>query len=298
MTPLQAQIISAWEGLHPIFKVVPDKKHVPSPGDPWRYIIVQEDNDLVIGAIDRKSHRARHKFNEPPVEQLWNSMVSGHMPRDTGEYSQATPLRDPGGGTLTARPRSAKELNKRENPNPTSEHYANKALTRNQARVLASWEALHEEFRVMPDPGHAASRCSPWGFAVVRRADGVTVGTFERYKQDTIDSSFSQMLNQLRYSFKYNKLPKTPAPKVKHRRDPVSGRLLPKLHVDPSPNSTNPPVKPRLPAGYPPENCAYPPPIPNLGKPAVRTGKVLDLWKYGTHKEWHSDFNKKRKLWI
>ena len=34
MTPQQAKIISAWEALHPIFRVAPSKHHKPTPGDP------------------------------------------------------------------------------------------------------------------------------------------------------------------------------------------------------------------------------------------------------------------------
>ena len=287
MTPLQAQIISAWEGLHPIFKVVPDKKHVPSPGDPWRYIIVQEDNDVTIGAITKTLHKARHQFNEAPLEQLWNSMVSGHLPKPKITPAKANShMADLIKEDFPVEPREPRE------------HKAPWPLTTLQSRILTGWEALHGEFGIVPDPDYVPARYAPWRYLIERLEDKAIVGAVTRYAQEAADPAHVAMVSQLRNALKYGHMPKEQAPGHERPRDPASGQLLPWKYKKHPSTTTDPAASHHLPAGYPPENSAYPPPIPNLGKPTVRTGKALDLWKYGTHKKWHSDFNKKRKLWI
>ena len=297
MTPQQAKIIAAWETLHPIFHVSPSKHHKPTPGDPWRFIIQQCDNDLVIGAVSREKFMATRSFNEGLVSQLRDCLMAGQMPKPLATLRAATPLVSPE-GVLTVHPRDAEKTEPEPEVKPARQ--APWSITPLQNRILDAWEGLHPEFRVVADTGHSPTKFAPWKYRIERKADATFVGSVTRYAQEVHDQPLSAIVDQLRGALKNGHLPTAPKPKPVHRRDPITGQLLPSLAKDRPHTSTQDETGwPKdLPAGCPDPNSVYPPLYPGLGKRVKLTGKALELWKYGTHKEWHSDFNKKGKLWI
>ena len=139
MSPEQAKIIAAWESLHPIFRVSPSKHHKPTPGDPWRFLIQQCDNDLVIGAVSRTKFMATHKFNEALVSQLRDSLMTGRMPKPLATLGIPTPLQSPE-GVLTAHPRDAKAPEPEPENKPTRQAPWN--ITPLQNRILDAWEGV------------------------------------------------------------------------------------------------------------------------------------------------------------
>ena len=296
MTPQQAKIIAAWEALHPIFHVSPSKHHKPTPGDPWRFIIQQCDNDLVIGAVSREKFMATHKFNEALVSQLRDCLMTGRMPKPLATVRAATPLASPE-GVLTVHPRNAPEPKETE---PRAPRQAPWKVTPLQERILDAWEGLHNEFRVVPDTGHSPVKFAPWKYRIERKADAAVVGSVTKFTQEVRDPAQARIVEQLKRALQNKHVPTQAKPHPVQRRDEITGQILPKLSRDrpasSTPSETGWPKD--LPAGCPHPDAVYPPLIPGLGKHVKLAGKALELWKYGTHKEWHSDFNKKGKLWI
>ena len=296
MTPEQAKIIAAWEALHPIFHVSPSKHHKPTPGDPWRFIIQQCDNDLVIGAVSREKFMATHKFNEALVSQLRDCLMTGRMPKPLATVRAATPLASPE-GVLTVHPRNAPEPKETE---PRAPRQAPWKVTPLQERILDAWEGLHNEFRVVPDTGHSPVKFAPWKYRIERKADAAVVGSVTKFTQEVRDPAQARIVEQLKRALQNKHVPTQAKPHPVQRRDEITGQILPKLSKDrpasSTPSETGWPKD--LPAGCPHPEAVYPPLYPGLGKRVKLTGKALELWKYGTHKEWHSDFNKKGKLWI
>jgi hypothetical protein len=296
MSPEQAKIIAAWEDLHPIFYVSPSKSHVPSPGDPWRFFIRQRDDDLVIGAVSRVKFMATRTFNEALVSQLRDSLMTGRMPKPLATLGIPTPLASPE-GVLTAHPRDAKAPEPEPENKPTRQAPWN--ITPLQNRILDAWEGLHDEFRVVADAGHSPTRFAPWKWRIERKSDAAVVGSVTKFTQDVRDQSQARIVEQLKSALQNKHVPTQAKPRPVQRRDEITGQILPRLSKDrpasSTPSETGWPKD--LPAGCTNPDCIYPPPVPNLGR-TVLTGKALELWKYGPHKEWHSDFNKKGKLWI
>ena len=134
MTPQQAKIIAAWEDLHPIFYVSPSKSHRPHPGDPWRFIIQQRDNDMVVGAVSREKFIATRAFNEGLTSQLRDCLMAGKMPKPLAQVRPATPLQSPE-GTLTVHPRDMPEAEVKETPS----RVAPWKVTPLQNRILDAW---------------------------------------------------------------------------------------------------------------------------------------------------------------
>ena len=296
MTPAQAKIIAAWEALHPIFRVSPSKHHKPSPGDPWRFLVQQEDNDLIIGIVSRVKFMATHKFNEASVSQLRDCLMTGQMPKPLATLRTATPLVSPV-GVLTVHPRDAAEPKE---PEPKEPRQAPWKVTPLQNRILDAWEGLHPEFRVVADTDHSPAKFAPWKYRIERKADSAVVGSVTKFTQDVRDQSQASIVDQLRRALQNKHVPTQAKPHPVQRRDEITGQILPRLGKDrpasSTPSETGWPKD--LPAGCPNPNSVYPPPYPGLGKRVKLTGNALELWRYGTHKEWHSDFNKKGKLWI
>jgi hypothetical protein len=287
MTPRQARNISAWQNLHPFFYVVPYEKHVISPGDPWKYLIRQKDNDHLIGTVNRTMHVSTRDFNQGLIDQLWRSLTTGQPPKEGGHRPLATPLVSPDGGTLTPHPSIHDEPNEDTLSDPDNPHHSDKTMTGKQADVLATWERLHPDLSVTRDPDFKPIRYSPWRFKVVHRSNSAVIGWFEKHKTEAKTPADSQMINQLRNMFSLHKIPKQPSPKKEHLQNPLTGRLMTRPSPSPGQGST----APHFPGWGTPEwsdaahNLAsggdYPPPIPELGKPIVLTGYGLHLWKYG-----------------
>jgi hypothetical protein len=288
MTPRQARNIATWQILHPFFYVVPYDRHVVTPGDPWKYLIRQEDNDHLIGTVSRTMHVATRDFNQGLVDQLWRSLTTGQPPKEGGHRPLATPLVSPDGGTLTPHP-STEESDERPSTNTDNPHHLDKSLTRHQSEILASWEILHPEFQVIRDPEHKKVNFSAWRFKVIDKKSRNLMGWFEPHRYGSTIPSNAQMIGSLKNSFIHNRKPKAPTPTRTRLRDPLTGRLM----TRPSPSPGQGPTVPHFPGWGTPEwsdaahdlasGGDYPPPIPELGKPIVLTGYGLHLWKHGGH---------------
>jgi hypothetical protein len=295
MTPQQAKIIAAWEELHPHCYVKPSAHHVPQPHDPWRYIIHQADNDMVLGAVSREKYVARHAFNEALTSQLRDCLMTGRMPRPLAQTRVPTPLVSPE-GVLTAHP-SPEDL-----AQPTqATRPAPWDVTPLQERILAAWEGLHGEFRVVADVEHKPARFEAWKWRVERKADSALVATVTKFTQEVIETGCTEIVEQLRSSLKTGHVPAVPCPRPSQRRDPLTGQILPKLRPPEqpkAPESTSVLADPSRPEGpdnlmvrLPPGSTeGWPKPWPTCGEEIVMTGEAARFRKYGNHPEDWTEF--------
>jgi hypothetical protein len=289
MTPQQAKIIAAWEDLHPIFRVSPSKSHRPHPGDPWRFIIQQRDNDMVVGAISREKFMATRAVNEGLTSQLRDCLMAGRMPRPLAVKGKPTPLQSPE-GTLTAHPKDMPETEMKEEPT----RVAPWRVTPLQNRILDAWERLHAEFRVVADESHVPANFAPWKYLIERRADGAVVAKFTKFSQEMRDPEIDRKVEKLRSCLKNGTLPKAPWIHPVRRRDPLTGQILPTLNhpTPPSPSAEKPSLK-HLPARSIPRDI-LPPPWSTFGQPIVMTGEAARFAKYGNHPEDWNEFEDRK----
>ena len=294
MTPQQAKIIAAWEGLHPNFCVSPSKHHSPSPGDPWRFLVQQRDNDLLIGAVSREkalitTRGAMIPENEGIISQLRECLMTGRMPKPLAHTRPATPLQSPE-GTLTVHPRDMAETEVEERPARTAPW----KVTPLQNRILDAWESLHTEFQVVADESHVPVNFAPWKYLVERKVDGAMAAWLTKFTQEVLDPTLNRDVEKLRSCLKNGTLPKAPWIPPVRRRDPVTGKILPTLSP-PTPTTPHPRESPRklLPTGslY---SDVMPPPWPTFGQPAVLTGEAARFWKYGDHPEDWDEFEDRK----
>ena len=292
MTPQQAQIIAAWEALHPIFYVSPSKHHSPSPGDPWRFLIQQRDNDLLIGAVSREkalitTRGAMIKENEALTAQLRDCLMTGRMPKPLPRIAFASPLVSPE-GTLTVHPSDAKEEKTEEEPGRTAPW----KVTPLQSRILDAWEGLHGEFRVKADESHVPANFAPWKYLVERKADGAVVAKVTKFSLEIIDHIIDRDLDKLRSCLKNGTLPKTPWIPPVRRRDHITGQILPTLsHPAPPPPKTTTGMH-NLAISV--DTGGLPPPWPTCGQPVVLTGEAARFAKYGAHPEDWNEFEDRK----
>ena len=282
MTPQQAKIIAAWEELHPIFCVSPSKSHRPRPGDPWRFIVQQRDNNMVIGAVSREKFMATWAFNEPSMSQLRDCLMTGKMPK--AAVGKPTPLQSPE-GTLTAHPRDLPDVMEKEETN----RHAPWPITQLQNRILDAWEKLHSEFQVIADEHHIPVNFSPWKYIIERKTDGVVVAKFTKFAHETFDFSVDRDIEKLRSCLKNGTLPKAPWKHPVRRRDPISGQILP----NPTPVTSHTP-KPDPPSVMTPPGQGLPEPWPNCNKPIVLKGEAARYAKYGNHPEDWDEFEDRK----
>ena len=297
MTPQQAKIIAAWEAQHPHCYVAASTHHVPHPHDPWRYIVHQADNDMVLGAVSRTKHVARHAFNNAMVAQLRDCLMTGRIPQALAQTAKATPLTSPE-GTLTAHPSDGRPPNDgppsdgtpsdvSQNPEPsetseTSPRRAPWVVTPLQERILAAWERLHDEFRVVAVEEHQPARFEPWKYRIERGV--VVVGWVTKFKSTVLEPGCAVVIEQLRSALKFGRTPTGPSPGPAQRRDPVTGRIMPKLR----------PKTPEILAGPSQlvgEGEGWPKPWPTCGQTVKLTGEAARFFKYGAHPEDHTEFN-------
>ena len=299
MTPQQAKIIAAWEGLHPSFYVAPSKHHNPTPGDPWRFIIQQEDNDLVIAAVSREkfvlsARGAMIRENEGLAAQLRDCLMTGRMPKPLGLVGRATPLQSPE-GTLTVHPRDMPKETEEEKPTRTAPW----RVTPLQNRILDAWEGLHGEFRVVADESHVPVNFAPWKYLVERKADSTVVAKVTKFTQEVLDPACAAAVEKLRSSLREGHMPKAAKPRPVQRHDPITGKILPRLSPPaPTPLRTKEPPREHIPAGSIPASSiasdGLPPPWPNFGQRVVRTGEAARFWKYGGHPEDYEEFEDRK----
>ena len=150
-------------------------------------------------------------------------------------------------------------------------------MTPLQSKVLATWESLHPEFQIIPDPAHSPSRFAPWRYLIIQRRSQEPIGSVTRYTQEMSDPRYEPIVSRLRNSLKHGHVPKLPAPKIAPPRDPISGQILPRQKT-PKPHHPQPPPTPIIVA----PGSGYPPPVPKT-KPIKMTSKATMLWKYGPH---------------
>ena len=287
MTPQQAKIIAAWEALHPIFYVAISKSHRPKPGDPWRFIIQQRDNDMVARAVSRVRFMATQKFNEALAVQLRDCLMAGRMPR--AAVGRPTPLQSPE-GDLTVHPRDVQEEGGKEKQG----RVAPWKVTPLQERILDAWERLHEEFRVVADESHVPVNFTPWKYKIERKSDGAVVAKVAKFAQEVLDPSCTDIVEQLRSALKIGHVPQAAKPRPVQRRDPVTGQILPRLSppTPPPPHPGEPPRK-MFPVGHL-YSDVIPPPWPTFGQPIVMHGEAARYAKYGNHPEDWGEFEDKK----
>ena len=146
-------------------------------------------------------------------------------------------------------------------------------MTPLQSKIIATWESLHPNFRIILDPNHPKTRFAPWRCLIIRRESQETIGSVTRYTQEMSDPGYEPIVSRLRNSLKHGHLPKMPAPQPSHPQDPLSGQFLPK--PKPPKRSCPPSIAVSLGMGYPP-------PLP-MDNPIELTGNAALLWKYGPH---------------
>ena len=294
MTPQQAKIIAAWEDLHPNFYVAPSRHHSPTPGDPWRFLVQQRDNDLLIGAVSREkalitTRGAMIPENEGLVSQLRDCLMTGRMPRPLARIGTATPLRSPE-GTLTVHPSDMPEAEEEEKPGRAAPW----KVTPLQNRILDAWESLHAEFQVLADESHVPVNFAPWKYLVRRKADETVVAKVTKFTQEVLDPTLNRDVEKLRSCLKNGTLPKAPWVPPVRRRDPLTGQILPML----SPATTHTerrdePKRKLLPTGTL-FSDVLPPPWPTMGQRAKLEGESARFWKYGAHPEDYDEFEDRK----
>ena len=282
MTPQQAKIIAAWEELHPIFCVSPSKSHRPRPGDPWRFIVQQRDNNMIIGAVSREKFMATWAFNEPSMSQLRDCLMTGKVPR--AAVSKPTAPQSPE-GTLTAHPRDQPAAEAETKPTRAAPW----KVTQLQDRILDAWENLHTELQVVADESHIPINFAPWKYLVKNKSNDSLVAKVSKYTQEVFDSTYTSAVEKLRSSLKIGHMPKETKPRPIQRRDPMTGHILPRL----SPPTSHTP-KPDPPSVVTPPGQGLPEPWPNCNKPIVLRGEAARYAKYGNHPEDWDEFEDRK----
>ena len=239
--------------------------------------------------MSREKFVVTHSFNEALTAQLRDCLMSGRMPRPLCQIAKATPLRSPE-GTLTEHPGDRVD----EPAEVAPARAAPWKVTPLQERILAAWEALHGEFRVVADDEHKPTKFAPWRYRIERKADASVAARFSKYAQDIVDPGIARDAEKLRSCLKNGSLPKAPWIHPARRRDPVTGWILPTLRHPAPATVLSPPASQAHPPIEVPEGSGLPKPWPTCGEKIVLTGENARFWKYGAHPEDYDEFEDRK----